>query len=183
MLLNFTHNSNPICPPNIINRNRCLTQPELDKILHRIQMDYERHSKPLKAKTSNTFVTPPLKTIEFLCFQISLTIPTQIAPQTSLTETDVWLNLNWINFCIGSKWITNDTPSHSKQKLQTLQAKSQTSNKWLDDSSTFPHKQHTGFSTTTPRLTKLTLVAILSLIHIWRCRRIERCRSRWSPYH
>ena len=26
-------------------------------------------------------------------------------------------------------------------------------------------------------------VTILSLIHIWRCRRIERCRSRWSPYH
>ena len=26
-------------------------------------------------------------------------------------------------------------------------------------------------------------VATLSLIHIWRCRRIERCRSRWSPYH
>ena len=23
----------------------------------------------------------------------------------------------------------------------------------------------------------------LSLIHICRCRRIERCRSRWSPYH
>ena len=23
----------------------------------------------------------------------------------------------------------------------------------------------------------------LSLIHIWRCRRIRRCRSRWSPYH
>ena len=26
-------------------------------------------------------------------------------------------------------------------------------------------------------------VARLSLIHICRCRRIERCRSRWSPYH
>ena len=26
-------------------------------------------------------------------------------------------------------------------------------------------------------------VLCLSLIHIWRCRRIERCRSRWSPYH
>ena len=26
-------------------------------------------------------------------------------------------------------------------------------------------------------------VFVLSLIHIWRCRRIERCRSRWSPYH
>ena len=26
-------------------------------------------------------------------------------------------------------------------------------------------------------------VYYLSLIHIWRCRRIERCRSRWSPYH
>eukprot|EP00826_Nyctotherus_ovalis_P039282 TRINITY_DN3766_c0_g1_i5.p1 TRINITY_DN3766_c0_g1~~TRINITY_DN3766_c0_g1_i5.p1 ORF type:complete len:204 (+),score=34.59 TRINITY_DN3766_c0_g1_i5:152-763(+) len=24
---------------------------------------------------------------------------------------------------------------------------------------------------------------VLSLIHICRCRRIERCRSRWSPYH
>ena len=23
----------------------------------------------------------------------------------------------------------------------------------------------------------------LSLIHIWRCRRLLRCRSRWSPYH
>ena len=27
------------------------------------------------------------------------------------------------------------------------------------------------------------LVYGLSLIHICRCRRIERCRSRWSPYH
>ena len=27
------------------------------------------------------------------------------------------------------------------------------------------------------------IAASLSLIHIWRCRRIERCRSRWSPYH
>eukprot|EP00826_Nyctotherus_ovalis_P031248 TRINITY_DN24946_c0_g1_i1.p2 TRINITY_DN24946_c0_g1~~TRINITY_DN24946_c0_g1_i1.p2 ORF type:complete len:110 (+),score=7.95 TRINITY_DN24946_c0_g1_i1:67-396(+) len=26
-------------------------------------------------------------------------------------------------------------------------------------------------------------VSGLSLIHICRCRRIERCRSRWSPYH
>ena len=29
----------------------------------------------------------------------------------------------------------------------------------------------------------LCTVNSLSLIHIWRCRRIERCRSRWSPYH
>eukprot|EP00826_Nyctotherus_ovalis_P055661 TRINITY_DN7413_c0_g1_i1.p1 TRINITY_DN7413_c0_g1~~TRINITY_DN7413_c0_g1_i1.p1 ORF type:complete len:121 (-),score=1.97 TRINITY_DN7413_c0_g1_i1:24-386(-) len=27
------------------------------------------------------------------------------------------------------------------------------------------------------------LLPYLSLIHICRCRRIERCRSRWSPYH
>eukprot|EP00826_Nyctotherus_ovalis_P024529 TRINITY_DN18960_c0_g1_i1.p1 TRINITY_DN18960_c0_g1~~TRINITY_DN18960_c0_g1_i1.p1 ORF type:complete len:110 (+),score=31.67 TRINITY_DN18960_c0_g1_i1:119-448(+) len=26
-------------------------------------------------------------------------------------------------------------------------------------------------------------ISKLSLIHICRCRRIERCRSRWSPYH
>ena len=30
---------------------------------------------------------------------------------------------------------------------------------------------------------KQFLLLGLSLIHIWRCRRIERCRSRWSPYH
>ena len=33
------------------------------------------------------------------------------------------------------------------------------------------------------RLSEKKWVEILSLIHIWRCRRIRRCRSRWSPYH
>ena len=27
------------------------------------------------------------------------------------------------------------------------------------------------------------IVPVLSLIHIWRCRRSTLCRSRWSPYH
>ena len=35
----------------------------------------------------------------------------------------------------------------------------------------------------TARAEKLRPGPALSLIHIWRCRRIERCRSRWSPYH
>ena len=26
-------------------------------------------------------------------------------------------------------------------------------------------------------------IEYLSLIHIWRCRRVHGCRSRWSPYH
>ena len=30
---------------------------------------------------------------------------------------------------------------------------------------------------------KALTVKQLSLKHISRCRRIERCRSRWSPYH
>ena len=34
-----------------------------------------------------------------------------------------------------------------------------------------------------PTFVQHELVPSLSLIHIWRCRRIERCRSRWSPYH
>ena len=29
----------------------------------------------------------------------------------------------------------------------------------------------------------LDAVIVLSLIHIWRCRRSTLCRSRWSPYH
>ena len=32
-------------------------------------------------------------------------------------------------------------------------------------------------------ITKVSVVTDLSLIHIWRCRRTLRCRSRWSPYH
>ena len=28
-----------------------------------------------------------------------------------------------------------------------------------------------------------TYIYMLSLIHIWRCRRSTLCRSRWSPYH
>eukprot|EP00826_Nyctotherus_ovalis_P066696 TRINITY_DN988_c0_g1_i18.p1 TRINITY_DN988_c0_g1~~TRINITY_DN988_c0_g1_i18.p1 ORF type:complete len:103 (-),score=21.51 TRINITY_DN988_c0_g1_i18:22-306(-) len=46
-----------------------------------------------------------------------------------------------------------------------------------------------GFTSSPSSVTSL-LVALLrytlnylSLIHICRCRRIERCRSRWSPYH
>ena len=32
-------------------------------------------------------------------------------------------------------------------------------------------------------LKRKTQLTQLSLIHIWRCRRRLRCRSRWSPYH
>ena len=32
-------------------------------------------------------------------------------------------------------------------------------------------------------LTQIWKLSSLSLIHIWRCRRRLRCRSRWSPYH
>ena len=33
------------------------------------------------------------------------------------------------------------------------------------------------------RMSKVQSAEALSLIHIGRCRRIERCRDRWSPYH
>ena len=31
--------------------------------------------------------------------------------------------------------------------------------------------------------TQAPSLLLLSLIHIWRCRRLVECRSRWSPYH
>ena len=34
-----------------------------------------------------------------------------------------------------------------------------------------------------PHACMYTRVWLLSLIHIWRCRRSTLCRSRWSPYH
>ena len=33
------------------------------------------------------------------------------------------------------------------------------------------------------KLENVNSIYTLSLIHIWRCRRLGRCRSRWSPYH
>ena len=30
---------------------------------------------------------------------------------------------------------------------------------------------------------RICVIIVLSLIHIWRCRRSTLCRSRWSPYH
>ena len=33
------------------------------------------------------------------------------------------------------------------------------------------------------RVRAFFFVCVLSLIHIWRCRRGAECRSRWSPYH
>ena len=35
----------------------------------------------------------------------------------------------------------------------------------------------------TERIFTKILLQMLSLIHIWRCRRSTLCRSRWSPYH
>ena len=42
-----------------------------------------------------------------------------------------------------------------------------------------------GFCVTDPLLQNTSVCAycVLSLIHIWRCRRSTLCRSRWSPYH
>ena len=45
-----------------------------------------------------------------------------------------------------------------------------------------PWQKHNADSMT-HSLTSSQVHTDLSLIHIWRCRRIERCRSRWSPYH
>ena len=58
-----------------------------------------------------------------------------------------------------------------------------TTTKWMDaalvprNSSSVPYSVYVKIHATSRQLLRL------SLIHIWRCRRIERCRSRWSPYH
>ena len=47
-----------------------------------------------------------------------------------------------------------------------------------------PSTHHTSaFLHPSSKCTSTSHLQHLSLIHIWRCRRIERCRSRWSPYH
>ena len=55
------------------------------------------------------------------------------------------------------------------------------------DSLSKPHSQMVYLTNQFDRHPPITLCHAvtddLSLIHIWRCRRIERCRSRWSPYH
>ena len=46
-----------------------------------------------------------------------------------------------------------------------------------------PLRRHIQPHTHTHTHTAIQAVALLSLIHIWRCRRSYACRSRWSPYH
>ena len=56
---------------------------------------------------------------------------------------------------------------------------------WLSSSKPCAYCQ-TAWSELKPEVVLATIIDpewCLSLIHIWRCRRIERCRSRWSPYH
>ena len=76
-------------------------------------------------------------------------------------------------------WLVGDAPS-----LWNLRSKWPTpfEKRWLPPISA--HNVSTvGDSEKSSITTNIKSTTGLSLIHIWRCRRIERCRSRWSPYH
>ena len=55
--------------------------------------------------------------------------------------------------------------------------------KYIDDIYPILSCENIGYISPIYIMPSLLLTNMLSLIHIWRCRRIERCRSRWSPYH
>ena len=74
------------------------------------------------------------------------------------------------NTVVAGQYITWG-PREEPQPPQVL-SKRWTCHHSTDDLSLHQHKD-----------VKICWLWYLSLIHIWRCRRIERCRSRWSPYH
>ena len=49
--------------------------------------------------------------------------------------------------------------------------------------SSCPPSQRAGTPGKHRQRNRKSISLILSLIHIWRCRRSYACRSRWSPYH
>eukprot|EP00826_Nyctotherus_ovalis_P010918 TRINITY_DN12848_c0_g9_i1.p1 TRINITY_DN12848_c0_g9~~TRINITY_DN12848_c0_g9_i1.p1 ORF type:complete len:475 (+),score=105.32 TRINITY_DN12848_c0_g9_i1:274-1698(+) len=97
----------------------------------------------------------------------------------------VMLNLAFI-YCIGGK-------SLGKNYLNTCERYDVSSNKWETAPSLNEAKRNVGatavggcaiyvFGGIHKARSAVVEVLELSLIHICRCRRIERCRSRWSPY-
>ena len=115
----------------------------------------ERKKKELENKTTKTFSL----------FQIFYAVIRCIAGSSEISNT-CWLDLKALHrlSCI---------PRFATALLGHPQARCRLyfGDKW-------PWKYYQG-----QRYCSLWYVSHLSLIHIWRCRRIERCRSRWSPYH
>ena len=114
-----------------------------------------------KANTSKTSFTPPLNITLFICFQISLTIAIQIAPQISFTEADALQILNWEKFNKGI-WNVLCTPNHAQQRFHKSHTNLHSKNRCEQESSSDPQKMHTELTTLIPHFSKLTLVANLS---------------------
>ena len=77
-------------------------------------------------------------------------------------------------------------PPDYDSSITHLQNSLQQISSWMTANLLTPNSSKTEFLLTglTKQLAKIHNSSLnLSLIHIWRCRRIERCRSRWSPYH
>ena len=88
----------------------------------------------------------------------------------------IWERLGTPNFSLAwvlekKKRVRTENTENTEERLEHIWDRLGTLNLSLG---WFPERKKMGFAQRTQRL---------SLIHIWRCRRSNLCRSRWSSYH
>ena len=117
---------------------------------------------------------------------------------TNVPQRKIWKPDNFLLFQtrykIWGKVIKFQTDTQSglgtvgkNQRWVPICPKAQTLNLWLNLSKLKNKTKNLWLKATveyfSTKWAKRTSNIVLSLIHIWRCRRYSLCRSRWSPYH
>ena len=125
----------------------------------------------------NTKYIGTLVCLEFACLKFRTKLVSFLLNYRYLCSGPLFIRTQYTALCIS-------THDHQEKPLQIQKCQRHT--KWhviqkachTRSGSDIVQKLHW------PKLNWLKhILLLLSLIHIWRCRRIERCRSRWSPYH
>ena len=151
--------------------NRLLIQPNSLLLLCTRQCYLRQFTATLNPSTSGIFLFQCLRFIGFSDPHFH-TVKTKTNWQTVWLVAEPFCGLRWFRL-----FLFGPTLSSSKGIGTTLSVTVVTCHhhfyKWWWQSPPLFHVQSETFHT----------LFLLSLIHIWRCRRIERCRSRWSPYH
>ena len=95
---------------------------------------------------------------------------------TEQSHCDTQIHRHWTTLLLNSPTVT-----HRYTDIGTLYYG--TVPLWHADTQTLEHSNTEQSHCDTQTHRHWNTLLLLSLIHIWRCRRSTLCRSRWSPYH
>eukprot|EP00826_Nyctotherus_ovalis_P039971 TRINITY_DN3884_c0_g4_i2.p1 TRINITY_DN3884_c0_g4~~TRINITY_DN3884_c0_g4_i2.p1 ORF type:complete len:161 (-),score=46.99 TRINITY_DN3884_c0_g4_i2:18-500(-) len=130
--------------------------------------DYAKctYSTPVKTKYSQPFVSPGSNTFSYADYEVSQLLSCVIQLKEHVSYVNIVLRNALQEFCSMESCVQEATFASLSGLIKEALSKN-------------THMIEKFASVTGHEQTKV----YLSLIHICRCRRIERCRSRWSPYH